>query len=122
MVAGEVEPQTQLSLIAISRKSSAGTTNTAPFQSNRRSTLRSVVRGITNQPITAAANASGTFTQNTQRQLSAASSAPPTAGPAVTPTAWIAAKMPMARPCRLGPAALIRMTRLLAANIAPPIP
>ena len=70
----------------------------------------------------APANANGTVIQNTQRQPSAASSTPPTTGPMLTPTAWAAAKIPIARPCLPGPAALTRMAMLLAPSIAPAAP
>ena len=88
---------------ASSSRVRAGISSRAPRPSKSRSALVLAVTGTTSQPIAAAASENGTLTQNSQRQSKASSSRPPRAGPALTPIAWAAAKMPMARAFRAGP-------------------
>ena len=104
------------------RAVSAGAIKSAPFQSKRLSSGKSLVGGSTNQPKMVPARPTGTLIQNTHRQSSASSTRPPIAGPALNPTAWAADWMPSARPRRAGPAAATTMATLFDDSRAAPIP
>ena len=82
---------------------------------------RSLVNGITSQPMTAPTRPTGTLIQNTHCQPSVSSTRPPIAGPALSPTAWAADWMPSARPRRSGPAAVTMMATLFDESSAAPI-
>src|SRR5579859_4023147 len=74
----------------------AGTRSNAPTQSSDALSDNRVLTGTTNQPIPAPKTANGTVTQKIQCQPRLLSSTPPSAGPALTPTAWAAANTPIA--------------------------
>ncbi len=70
----------------------------------------------------APANPTGTFTQNTQCQLSPWVTPPPTSGPAATARPAMEPHIPITRPRRSGPNAVVRIVRLRGVTIAAPSP
>src|SRR6516165_7672218 len=93
---------------------------TAPARS--RAALLAGASGRRSLDKAAPASPTGTFTQNTQCQLSPWVTPPPTSGPAATAKPAMEPHIPITRPRRSGPKAVVRIVRLRGVTIAAPSP